>query len=113
MSRFDELPDPVETPESKLQNSCINSPSSTPESANGKVPRNCSSDGSASSFQTTLEGPFVRDGSKNASNDLCARAEEKAVLMYQLGLELKNSSPAMESACWRKVASDLSTRSFD
>ena len=48
-----------------------------------------------------------------ASNDLCARDEINTEDIYQLGLGLEESSPVMESACLRNVASDLSTTSFD
>ena len=95
LSRFDELPDSVEGPESKLDKPCSDNPSSTPTSANGKVPTNCSSEGAASDVQTARERPFTREGSKSAVNDLCARAEVKAELMYQLGLELEDSAPAI------------------
>ena len=112
-SRMDELPDSAETVECKLDNSCNENPSSTPTSANGKVPTNCSSEGTASGFQTTFEGPLAREGPKYASNDLCARAEANAEDMYQLEFGFEESSPATESACWRKMASNLSTTSFN
>ena len=99
LSRLDELPASVEEPESKPDSSCSDRPSSTPTSANGKAPTNFSSEGIASGFQTTFEGPSARDGSKSASNELCARVEAKAEVMYQLGLELDDSPPTMESAC--------------
>ena len=68
-SRVDEDPDSVETGDCKLNNSCNEDPSSTPGSTNGKVPTDCSSEGTASGFQTVV-GLLVRDGSKRASNDL-------------------------------------------
>ena len=99
LSWFDWLPDSAEAPENMADNSWSDNPSSNPASTNRKVPTNFSSEGNAFGFQTTLEGPLERDGSKSASNDLCARAEAKAELMYQLGFELEDSSPAIERAC--------------
>jgi hypothetical protein len=112
-SRMDGLPDSAETVECRPDNSRNEKPSSAPAPANGKVPTNCSSEGAGSDFQTTFEGLFVREGSKYASNDLCARAEVNAEDMYQLEFGFEASSPATESARWRKTASDLSTTSFD
>lgn len=112
LSRADELPDSVEAAECK-PNSCNEKPLANPASANGKVPTNCSSEGTASGSQTTFEGPLTREGSKSASNDLCARGEANAEDMYQLKLELEESSLEKESACWRKMARDLSTKSLD
>jgi hypothetical protein len=113
LSRRDELPDSVQTAEPKPDNSCNEKPSPTPTSANGKVPTNSSSEGRASGFQTTFEGPLAREGSKSASNDLCARAEVNEEAIYQLDHGLDDSFLEGESACRRKVASDLSTTSFD
>jgi hypothetical protein len=112
-SRVDELPDSAETAECKPDNSCNENPLSTPAPANKKVPTNCSSEGAAPGFQTTSEGPPVREELKSLSNDLCARAEANAEDMYQLELGLEESFPVAESARWRKMASDLSTTSFD
>lgn len=112
-SRVDVLPDSVETVDCKQDNSCNENPSPIPASTNGKAPTNCSSEGIASDFQTTFEGPLIRDGSKSASNDLCARAEANAEDMYQVDSGLEDSFPTMESARCRKTASDLSTTSFD
>ena len=112
-NRVDELPDSVETAECKPDKSCNENPSSTPMRVNGKVPINWSSEGISSGFQIIFEGPLVREGSRSASNDLCARAEANAEDMYQLELWPDGPSPATESAFWRKIARDLSTTSFD
>lgn len=112
-NRVGELPDSVEITAGKPDKSCNKSPPTAPASANGKAPTNCSSEGAASGFQTTFEGPLAREGSKRESNDLCARAEVNAEDKYQLELELEESSPVMESAFCRKVARDLRTMSFD
>ena len=112
-SRVGELPDSVETAECKPDKSCNENPSSAPTSTNGKPPRNWSSESASSGSQTTLDGPLVREGSKSASNDPCARVEANAEDMYQLEFGLDGPSPATESASWRKIASDLSTTSFD
>ena len=55
----------------------------------------------------------MREGSKSASNELCARAEANAEDMYQLELGPDGPPPATERAFWRKVARDLSTTNFD
>lgn len=112
-SRVDELPASVETMECKPDKSCNENPLSSPVSASGKVPTNWPSKGGSSGSQATLEDPLVAEGSKSASNDLCARAEANAEDMYQLKFGLDESFPATESACWRNVASDVSTTSFD
>ena len=110
---FSRVDESVEVVDCKPDNSCNANPSSTPASTNGKVPTNCSSESTASGFQTTFEGPLVREGSRSASNDLCARAEANIEDMYQLELEPEESSLATESACCRKVARDLRTTSLD
>jgi hypothetical protein len=98
LSRTDELSDSVEASESRPDSSCNDNRLSTPAPVNGKVPTKCSWECAAFDFQTTFEGPLVRDGSKRVSNDLCARVEAKADLMYQLEFEPGDSPPAMESA---------------
>jgi len=110
---FSRVDESVAVADCKLDNSCNENPSSTPASVKGKVPTNPSSEATASGFQTTFEGPLAREGSRSASNDLCARAEANAEDMYQLELELEESSPATVSACCKKVARDLRTTSFD
>lgn len=112
-SLVDELPDSVEMAECKLESSCNENPSLAPTSANRKVPTNWSSEGIVSGFQTITEDPLAGGGWKSASNDSYARAEANAEDMYQLELRLKELFPVTESACWRKVANDLSTTSFD
>jgi hypothetical protein len=110
---FSRVDESVEVVGCKPDNSCNENPSSASASTNGKVPTKFSSEGTASGFQITFEGPLAREGSKSASNDLCARAEANAEDIYQLELELEESSLETESACCRKVARDLRTTSFD
>lgn len=110
---FSRVDESVAVVDCKLDNSCNENPPSTPASASGKVPKNRSSEATASGFQTTFEGPLAREISRSASNDLCARAEANAEDMYQLKLELEESSLATVSACCKKAARDLRTTSFD
>jgi len=110
---FSRVDESVAVADCNPDNSCNENQSSTPASTNGKAPTNRSSEATASGFQTTFEGPLAREGSRSASNDLCARAEANAEDIYQLELGLEESSPATVSACCKKVARDLRTTSFD